>query len=84
MEAAADRFYAASVSSCQEKLVCFWITREQTLPNDCNAHGSSLLYRLFVMSLFQGPLFQPSQWLHLSRWTLVELPHAINYSKNLP
>lgn len=26
MEAAADRFYAASVSSCQEKLVWFWIT----------------------------------------------------------
>lgn len=29
MEAAADRFYAASVSSCQGKLVWFWITRNK-------------------------------------------------------
>lgn len=84
MEAAADRFYAASVSSCQEKLVWLWITREQTLPNDCNVRGSSPFYRLFVMSLFQAPLFRPSQLLHLSRWTPVQLPHAINYSRKNP
>lgn len=30
--------------------------KEQTLPNDCNVHGSSLLYRLFVMSPFPATL----------------------------